>query len=434
MDLILLITDTISSDNLGYQPLDSDLAESPTDLYVIGHPYGSYGQLPRQVQKNLKEMASLENILGSSTFKDELIARQSPSSTTEFLLIDGSILPGDSGSPILDQNDRVIGIVDGGIVGGTGGIGWAIPWSEVGKWSEPKGELFEKLKQHEVDKLFSFASEELTADREEILITLIDELGRQSTIPKKVLTTEEANYEIVINDSGLRNFNPTKVRIKEVSNDGILLADGATQRELSSSNDKFISFRLDNEGTYFKLKVTPKILDSVEFNVMVINSCNEKPLGQIPINFVVKTQDNVEINKEEIKTTTSGKASKLVNKDRENIKLFISIEFAGYTHFHEEYKLSTKEVTVRLEPNSPCSVASSDTFTNTVAATNTPTPTFVAPKIYLVPNRISKERLVNYLNTTFNLSITVNNLERVNPNLSDLVEIDTIIVIPTSTP
>ena len=79
-------------------------------------------------------------------------------------------------------------------------------------------------------------------------------------------------------------------------------------------------------------------------------------------------------------------------------------------------------------------MASSDTFTNTVAATNTPTPTFVAPKIYLVPNRISKERLVNYLNTTFNLSITVNNLERVNPNLSDLVEIDTIIVIPTSTP
>lgn len=49
-----------------------------------------------------------------------------PALTTEILRLDGNLLPGHSGAPILDPSGAVIGIGSGGLERGAVGVGWAI--------------------------------------------------------------------------------------------------------------------------------------------------------------------------------------------------------------------------------------------------------------------------------------------------------------------
>ena len=50
-----------------------------------------------------------------------------PSITEEILNLEGNLVPGLSGAPILDGNGQVVGIVDGGLESGAIGISWGIP-------------------------------------------------------------------------------------------------------------------------------------------------------------------------------------------------------------------------------------------------------------------------------------------------------------------
>jgi S1-C subfamily serine protease len=50
-----------------------------------------------------------------------------PSTTEEILNLEGNLVPGLSGAPILDSSGRVVGVVDGGLESGAIGISWGIP-------------------------------------------------------------------------------------------------------------------------------------------------------------------------------------------------------------------------------------------------------------------------------------------------------------------
>ena len=50
-----------------------------------------------------------------------------PSITEEILNLEGNLVPGLSGAPILDSSGRVVGVVDGGLESGAIGISWGIP-------------------------------------------------------------------------------------------------------------------------------------------------------------------------------------------------------------------------------------------------------------------------------------------------------------------
>jgi len=54
-----------------------------------------------------------------------------PSTSIEILNLEGNLVPGLSGAPIIDNEGRVVGIVDGGLEEGAIGISWGIPASQL---------------------------------------------------------------------------------------------------------------------------------------------------------------------------------------------------------------------------------------------------------------------------------------------------------------
>lgn len=58
--------------------------------------------------------------------RTQLLSLGAPALETEILRVDGNLLPGHSGAPVLDAAGRVVGIGSGGLQRGTVGVGWAI--------------------------------------------------------------------------------------------------------------------------------------------------------------------------------------------------------------------------------------------------------------------------------------------------------------------
>ena len=57
--------------------------------------------------------------------------------------IDGNLVAGDSGGPILDSAGEVCGVIDGGLLGGAAAISWAIPLgAPIGGKLEPLKRIF----------------------------------------------------------------------------------------------------------------------------------------------------------------------------------------------------------------------------------------------------------------------------------------------------
>ena len=104
------------------------LAGSP--LWVVGYPLGIDGL--RSLRLRLSEIAP--DTLGEAldeTAKRDLRALKFPALDLSVLHVEGDLLPGDSGAPIIDVQGRVVGIGNGGLQRGTVGLGWGIPASRL---------------------------------------------------------------------------------------------------------------------------------------------------------------------------------------------------------------------------------------------------------------------------------------------------------------
>lgn len=114
-----------------------------------------------------------------------------PSSSLRILNLEGNLVPGLSGAPIIDPGGKVVGIVDGGLESGAIGISWGIPASELEKLASSSvtqlpglpgiGELFAADLEADVQETKVFGSVRLTKLRSRTLAQLAatadDQLG-----------------------------------------------------------------------------------------------------------------------------------------------------------------------------------------------------------------------------------------------------------------
>ena len=129
-DVALLDSPELNGKNLpGLDLLEFSQPVDPGPLTVIGHPYGI--DLIRTSDLLLRKpgLVELRTLLESDA---EIAAedRGSPYYMAMMLSIQGKFLPGDSGAPVLDSNNRVIAIVDGGLRAGLADISWPVPIPE----------------------------------------------------------------------------------------------------------------------------------------------------------------------------------------------------------------------------------------------------------------------------------------------------------------
>jgi hypothetical protein len=120
---------------------------------LIGHPLG-IELLTTGMSLRTPAARPLRGILSSDVLK-ALSDRKSPDPSITVLSTDGVILPGDSGSPILDDANDVLGVADGGLSGGTAGINWAIPFRNITLVPAAGNAALDRIAQLDPSQLFS---------------------------------------------------------------------------------------------------------------------------------------------------------------------------------------------------------------------------------------------------------------------------------------
>lgn len=103
-------------------------------LYVLGYNgEGNFGNvIDRTLRLGYNASGKLEGLLPKQVRKD-LSNCKSPDPVIEILYFEGSLLPGFSGSPIVDNSGSLVGIADGGLENGAQSISWGISASQLEK-------------------------------------------------------------------------------------------------------------------------------------------------------------------------------------------------------------------------------------------------------------------------------------------------------------
>ncbi|MCI5127113.1 MAG: DUF1566 domain-containing protein [Candidatus Electrothrix sp. AUS3] len=125
-DMAFLSSDNLQQRKDGLNPPGQQTRY--TGIRCTGYSSGIRGQ---DTKKNLRfqRIERLEDRLNSK-LRMMLKERKSPNIDIDILSIEGQIVPGLSGAPILNDSDEVVGVADGTVVLG-GGTSWAIPFDQI---------------------------------------------------------------------------------------------------------------------------------------------------------------------------------------------------------------------------------------------------------------------------------------------------------------
>jgi len=96
------------------------------EIVAIGYNSGSKGSSTRSMKKGFVDPETLENLVPPDDRRN-IEASGLPKIDLDIIYLDGSLLPGYSGSPAYDKSGRLIGIGDGGLEGGASNVSWIIP-------------------------------------------------------------------------------------------------------------------------------------------------------------------------------------------------------------------------------------------------------------------------------------------------------------------
>lgn len=100
-------------------------------LQVHGFALGIQNPGPTPAWLRFNEPKNLETVIATPNVKAALKITGFPKLTIDVFDVEGNVLPGQSGGPLLDSQRRVIGVVSGGLRDGAYGRSWAIPATKL---------------------------------------------------------------------------------------------------------------------------------------------------------------------------------------------------------------------------------------------------------------------------------------------------------------
>lgn len=123
-DLVML---TIANYNSPYFLLEK-YASKPdfhTKCFTVGYNSGSSNYISREFTVGLSEKNNLKAVLPNALWA-EVNSWGFLSLSTEIVYIEGQLLHGFSGAPIVDTQGKLVGVADGGLENGAAGISWCV--------------------------------------------------------------------------------------------------------------------------------------------------------------------------------------------------------------------------------------------------------------------------------------------------------------------
>ncbi|MCW5212850.1 DUF1566 domain-containing protein [Desulfobulbus sp. TB] len=157
-DLALLSSDKLQKEKEGFNFPKQKTSYKGIEIRCIGYPFDVPGQ---QLKKQLSIHSDPEilSYFVPANVSSWLGKRGSPNPSLKALNIEGQLLPGYSGAPILNNRDEVVGVADGGLQIGSA-MSWAIPYDQI-RWIDAsffKETEKVRLACLEKSELFSFTA------------------------------------------------------------------------------------------------------------------------------------------------------------------------------------------------------------------------------------------------------------------------------------
>lgn len=167
-DLVLLKTERPLT-NCGVFDARQAQEQKPASLsmlYTFGFHEGASGATAREMKKMDARPEDLLSMLHEPV-RSQMASFNIPDVRLPIYYVQGGLLPGYSGAPVVDANNRLVGIVDGGLDKGTSGYNWVIPvenlkYLVVSQESQVPGKVREKGAEH-------FSSGIASADKRTVL-------------------------------------------------------------------------------------------------------------------------------------------------------------------------------------------------------------------------------------------------------------------------
>ncbi|HEY9114972.1 MAG TPA: serine protease [Bacteroidales bacterium] len=126
-DLVLLqVSGTTPTGIVPLQEYGTRTLNFGEEIIALGYNSGSKGSSTRSMKKGFVDPETLRYLVPDADRKN-IEASGLPSIDLDIIYLDGSLLPGYSGSPVYDKNGHLIGIGDGGLEGGASNVSWVIP-------------------------------------------------------------------------------------------------------------------------------------------------------------------------------------------------------------------------------------------------------------------------------------------------------------------
>lgn len=126
-DLVLL--EVVQLPLPDWVPITSFEALAPkyrAEMSALGYNAGAPGSTTRQLKKGYGNPEILRTILPPKD-RRELEAAQIPDISLPIYYLEGSLLPGFSGSPVVNERGKLVGIGNGGLENGASNVSWVIP-------------------------------------------------------------------------------------------------------------------------------------------------------------------------------------------------------------------------------------------------------------------------------------------------------------------